>query len=100
MLSFELAGDVGDLRRFVAGLRVFTLAESLGGVESLIAHPATMTHASMSAEARRVAGISDTLLRLSVGLEAEGDLLRDLEGGFAALAAPLRAVSSRPRAAG
>jgi cystathionine gamma-synthase len=100
MLSFELAGDVADLRRFVGGLRVFTLAESLGGVESLIAHPATMTHASMSAEARRVAGISDTLLRLSVGLEAEGDLLRDLEGGFAALAAPLRAVSSRPRAAG
>ena len=61
----------------------FTLAESLGGVESLIAHPATMTHADMGEEARKTAGISDTLLRLSIGLEATEDLLRDLETGLA-----------------
>ena len=64
---------------------MFTLAESLGGIESLVAHPATMTHASMSPEARRVAGIGDTLLRLSIGLEAEADLLGDLRRGFSAL---------------
>ena len=86
MLSFELAGDLADIRRFVQPLELFTLAESLGGVESLIAHPASMTHASMSPAAQRAAGISDTLLRLSIGLEAERDLLRDLERGFAALA--------------
>src|ERR1019366_3544789 len=78
MLSFDLRGDIGDVRRFVEALRVFTLAESLGGIESLVAHPATMTHASMSLDARRVAGIGDTLLRLSVGLEAEVDLMNDL----------------------
>ena len=57
---------------------MFSLAESLGGVESLIAHPATMTHAAMSAEARAAAGITDGLLRLSVGIEAWDDLSRDL----------------------
>lgn len=85
MLSFELAGDLADIRRFVQPLDLFTLAESLGGIESLIAHPASMTHASMSPATRSAAGISDTLLRLSIGLEAESDLLRDLERGFAAL---------------
>ncbi len=85
MLSFDLYGDVEDVRHFVEALTLFTLAESLGGVESLIAHPATMTHVSMSAEARRLAGIGDTLLRLSVGLEAEADLLSDLERGFSVL---------------
>lgn len=85
MLSFDLRGDIEDVRCFVQALRVFTLAESLGGIESLIAHPATMTHASMSPDARRVAGIADTLLRLSVGLEAVGDLINDLKGGFSAL---------------
>jgi cystathionine gamma-synthase len=85
MLSFDLRGDIEDVRRFVEALRVFTLAESLGGVESLIAHPATMTHASMSPEARRKAGIGDTLLRLSVGLEAEEDLRNDLIQGFSVL---------------
>jgi cystathionine gamma-synthase len=63
---------------FVDGLRYFSLAESLGGVESLIAHPATMTHAAMAADARRAAGIADTLLRVSVGIEDGDDLLRDL----------------------
>ena len=66
------------LRAFVDGLRYFTLAESLGGVESLIAHPATMTHAAMTPEARAKAGISDGLLRLSIGIEAGEDLLADL----------------------
>ncbi len=78
MLSFEIVGDRTTVKRFVESLRVFTLAESLGGVESLVAHPATMTHSGMSVEARRAAGIGDTLLRLSIGLEAESDLLQDL----------------------
>ena len=77
MLSFELA-DLNAVRAFVDELKVFTLAESLGGVESLIAHPALMTHASMVPEARAVAGITDGLLRLSVGLEHPEDLLADL----------------------
>ena len=85
MLSFELAGGPAEVRAFVEGVEVFTLAESLGGVESLIAHPATMTHARMGIEARRIAGIGDSLLRLSVGLEAEADLIAGLEAGFAAL---------------
>jgi cystathionine gamma-synthase len=88
MLSFELAGDTGDVRRFVEVLKVFTLAESLGGIESLIAHPATMTHVAMGPEARRRAGIGDTLLRLSVGLEAQTDLLSDLERAFSVLIGP------------
>lgn len=83
MLSFELAGGLEAVRRFIANVRFFTLAESLGGVESLIAHPATMTHADMGDEARAVAGISESLLRLSIGLEAEQDLIAGLEYGLA-----------------
>ena len=78
MLSVELAGGEAAVRAFVDGLQYFTLAESLGGVESLVAHPATMTHAAMSPEARAVAGISDGLLRLSVGIEHADDLLADI----------------------
>ncbi|UOV02572.1 O-succinylhomoserine (thiol)-lyase [Pseudoxanthomonas mexicana] len=78
MLSLELEGGEEAVRAFVEGLRYFTLAESLGGVESLVAHPATMTHAAMTPEARAKAGISDGLLRLSVGIEATDDLLADL----------------------
>ena len=83
MLSVELAGDdaatqEAAVRAFVEGLQCFTLAESLGGVESLVAHPATMTHAAMTPEARAKAGISDGLLRLSVGIEALEDLQADL----------------------
>ena len=78
MLSFELAGGVEAVRAIIDNLEVFTLAESLGGVESLIAHPATMTHAAMTPEARKVAGITDGLLRLSVGLEHQDDLIADL----------------------
>ena len=78
MLSIELAGAEPAVRAFLDGLRIFCLAESLGGTESLIAHPATMTHASMTTEARAVAGIGDGLLRLSVGIEATEDLTSDL----------------------
>jgi len=87
MLSFDLQGGSEAVRRFVTGVRVLTLAESLGGVESLIAHPATMTHADMGEEARTVAGIGDGLLRLSIGLEAEEDLIAGLDAGLAAVAA-------------
>lgn len=88
MLSVEIAGGIPAVRAFLDGLRYFTLAESLGGVESLVAHPATMTHAAMSAEARVAAGIGDGLLRLSVGIESTQDLITDLEGALArALAA-------------
>jgi cystathionine gamma-synthase len=78
MVSFEVAGGIDGVKRLVSALEYFTLAESLGGVESLIAHPATMTHASMDAVARECAGISDSLVRLSVGIEAPEDLVRDL----------------------
>jgi cystathionine gamma-synthase len=78
MLSVELEGGEAAVRAFVDGLRCFTLAESLGGVESLVAHPATMTHAAMSPEARTAAGIGDGLLRLSVGIEHVDDLLADV----------------------
>lgn len=77
MLSFELA-DEAAVRTLVDTLEYFTLAESLGGVESLIAHPATMTHAAMSAEARAAAGIGDGLVRISVGIEVSEDLLADM----------------------
>jgi cystathionine gamma-synthase len=86
MLSFELAGGREAVKSFVEALRVFTLAESLGGVESLVAHPPTMTHAAMDPEARAIAGITDGLLRLSVGLEAEADLLADLSRALEAVA--------------
>jgi cystathionine gamma-synthase len=85
MLSFEIAEGVDGVRRFVEAVEIFTLAESLGGIESLVAHPATMTHASMTQEARLAAGISDGLLRLSVGLESEADLLADLATGLDAV---------------
>jgi cystathionine gamma-synthase len=87
MLSFELDGDVAQIEAFVDGLQFFSLAESLGGVESLIAHPATMTHASMAPQARRTAGIADSLLRLSVGIEDGDDLLRDLDAALVRAAA-------------
>jgi cystathionine gamma-synthase len=82
MLSFELNGGVPQVREFLHGLSCFSLAESLGGVESLVAHPASMTHAAMHADARKRAGISDALLRLSIGIEGVEDLLHDLQGGL------------------
>jgi cystathionine gamma-synthase len=84
MLSFEIAGGPAAVRAFVEAVRVFTLAESLGGVESLVAHPTTMTHAGMGEAARQAAGIKDNLLRLSVGLEGEADLIADLAQALAA----------------
>ncbi|MBN3256551.1 cystathionine gamma-synthase [Pectobacterium brasiliense] len=86
MLSFELDGDEDTLRRFLASLELFTLAESLGGVESLISHAATMTHAGMAPEARAAAGISETLLRISTGIEDGDDLVADLDRAFQAAA--------------
>lgn len=82
MISVELEGGEEAVRAFVDGLEYFTLAESLGGVESLIAHPATMTHAAMAPEARAAAGIGDGLLRLSVGIEHADDLLADIAAGL------------------
>ncbi len=82
MVSFELAGGVEAVRACVDGLEYFSLAESLGGVESLVAHPATMTHAAMEPDARARAGIRDSLLRLSVGIEGTEDLVDDLRAGL------------------
>lgn len=93
MLSFELEGGEDAIRAFLDGLKYFSLAESLGGVESLVAHPASMTHASMTAQARRVAGISDSLLRVSVGIEEGDDLVRDLEAGLARALAVKKSAS-------
>ncbi|MGH8230254.1 MAG: cystathionine gamma-synthase [Steroidobacteraceae bacterium] len=82
IVTFELAGGIPAVKAFVAGLKYFSLAESLGGVESLIAHPASMTHAAMNEPARRAAGLTDGLLRLSVGIEALEDLRSDLAAGL------------------
>jgi len=96
MLSFQLHGEVPQIEAFVDGLHYFSLAESLGGVESLVAHPASMTHAAMAPEARRAAGIADTLLRLSIGIEDGDDLLHDLGAGLQrALAASENASKRR-----
>ncbi|MHB2033496.1 MAG: cystathionine gamma-synthase [Gemmatimonadaceae bacterium] len=83
MVSFELRGGPAATKAFLGALQYFTLAESLGGVESLVAHPATMTHAAMDAEAQRAAGISSSLVRLSVGIERGSDLLDDLRQALA-----------------
>jgi cystathionine gamma-synthase len=97
MLSFEVNGGIAAVERFTERLRHFTLAESLGGVESLIAHPATMTHASMSAEARAAAGISESLVRLSVGIESADDLIADLRQALDAAARARQPVSRSTR---
>jgi cystathionine gamma-synthase len=86
MASFELKGSVSNVKALLGSLELFSLAESLGGVESLVAHPASMTHAAMDAAARERAGISETLLRLSIGIEEGADLVADLEQGLAAAA--------------
>jgi len=83
MLSFEFSGSFDQLKFFVGELALFSLAESLGGVESLICHPASMTHRAMGEEALAEAGVSQQLLRLSVGLEDADDLIDDLEQAFA-----------------
>ncbi|MBD1390916.1 cystathionine gamma-synthase [Neiella sp. HB171785] len=85
MVAFELDAELSEVKAFLAELKLFCLAESLGGVESLIAHPATMTHAAMDEEARLAAGITDNLLRLSVGIEHADDLIADLQAGLNAI---------------
>ncbi|WWP01441.1 MAG: cystathionine gamma-synthase [Candidatus Dasytiphilus stammeri] len=82
ILSFELDGNQQTIGEFLKSLTLFTLAESLGGVESLISHTATMTHAAMSEKARQTAGISDMLLRISTGIENHEDLINDLDQAF------------------
>ncbi|MGE0328749.1 MAG: PLP-dependent aspartate aminotransferase family protein [Polyangiaceae bacterium] len=84
MVSVDLDATVEQAKRFLSALRIFTLAESLGGVESLAEHPAIMTHASIPKETRDAIGIGDGLVRLSVGLEDVEDLWADLEGAFSA----------------
>jgi cystathionine beta-lyase/cystathionine gamma-synthase len=86
MVSFELEGTAQEVVAFASSRRYFTLAESLGGVKSLLCHPATMTHASIPAEARAQLGLSDTLLRLSPGCENAEDLVEDLLAGLAEVA--------------
>ena len=85
VLSFDLRGGEPAAFQFVSGLRLHALAESLGGVESLIEHPYSMSHAAMSPEALAEAGIGEGCLRISVGIEDVEDLLADLEQGFAQL---------------
>jgi cystathionine gamma-lyase len=84
MLTFVIRGGLPAARAFLSSLRVFALAESLGGVESLIEHPAIMTHASVPPETRAALGIADGFIRVSVGIESADDLIEDLERGFAA----------------
>ena len=81
IVTLEVRGRHRRRKRFSEALELFSLAESLGGVESLVAHPATMTHAAMAPEARAAAGLVDGLLRLSIGIESIDDLLRDLANG-------------------
>jgi cystathionine beta-lyase/cystathionine gamma-synthase len=83
MISFVLK-DTYDYRKFFKNLKVITLAESLGGVESLVCHPATMTHAAIPENIRKEVGIVDELIRLSVGIEDADDLIADLEGAIEA----------------
>ncbi len=83
MVTFVLKGGIKETRAFLESVRIFSLAESLGGVESLVNHPAIMTHASVPVETRTKLGISDSLIRLSVGIETQEDLIRDLEQALA-----------------
>ncbi|MDK1289110.1 cystathionine gamma-synthase [Pseudoalteromonas umbrosa] len=88
MVSFDIKGTLKDSATFLTSLSQFSLAESLGGVESLICHPATMTHAGMDPQARLEAGVGDTLIRISVGIEDVEDLLADLELAFQKVNSP------------
>ncbi|GAB4147553.1 MAG: cystathionine gamma-synthase [Planctomycetota bacterium] len=85
MVSFELKATVEEAKRVLSRFSIFALAESLGGVESLVDHPASMTHASIPPEKRRAAGLQDGLIRLSVGIEDEADLIADLDRAIATL---------------
>jgi cystathionine beta-lyase len=83
MVSLELEGSLKTAKKFASSTRLFALAESLGGVESLLDHPATMTHGSIPRKERIAHGFTDGLIRLSVGLEDVDDLLDDLDRAFA-----------------
>lgn len=83
MVAFYIKGGLTNARKFLESVKVFSLAESLGGVESLIEHPAIMTHASVPPENRKVLGIADNFVRLSVGIETQQDLIKDLEQALA-----------------
>lgn len=85
VVTATLKGDMQSLKRFIGGLHYFVLAESLGGVESMINHSASMSHGSMSKEEREAIGVYDTTLRFSVGIEHIDDLLQDLDIAFAAM---------------
>jgi cystathionine beta-lyase/cystathionine gamma-synthase len=86
LVSFELDGTEADVIAFIASLRYFALGESLGGVKSLICHPARMTHASIPAETRAALGLSDTLIRVSPGCETTSDLVEDFRQALARVA--------------
>ena len=83
MVSFQFKGTLADVDKVVRRFQLFTFAESLGGVESLVCHPASMTHGSIPREIREARGLNDTLLRLSIGIEDAEDLLADLEQALA-----------------
>ncbi|HEX8728664.1 MAG TPA: PLP-dependent transferase, partial [Ktedonobacterales bacterium] len=91
MVSFAFEGERADVDVFVRNLRVFALAESLGGIESLCCHPASMTHGSIPREERERRGVTDTLLRLSVGIEGADDLIADLTQALDAVTATHKA---------
>ena len=95
MVSFELQGNDAAIKTFLDNLKFFSLAESLGGVESLVCHPATMTHAPVCAEAQLTAGITRNLIRLSIGLESAQDLIEDLLGALHAVERQIADVSLR-----
>jgi len=82
MVTCEIVGGLAEARRFLERVEIFALAESLGGVESLIEHPAIMTHASLPPERRAALGIGDGLVRLSVGIEDAADLIADLDNAL------------------
>jgi cystathionine gamma-lyase len=86
MVSFRIKGDLSNAKKFLSCLKIFILAESLGGFESLVEIPSLMTHASVSEEERKMLGITDTLIRLSVGLEETEDIIADLSQALEASA--------------
>ncbi len=85
VVTFRIDGELEEARAFLEAVEVFTLAESLGGVESLVEHPAIMTHASMPPDKRRKLGITDDMIRISVGVETQQDLLDDLDRALGAM---------------
>ena len=85
IVTVDLGMTLENTREFLQGLKLFTMAESLGGVESLSCHPASMTHASMPKDVREGVGITDSLFRLSVGIENEEDLISDIQSSLAVL---------------